>query len=722
MGGLLKKQVNGVKMLPTIIVVITLLVIALFILVLIKVKIPPTTILFMASDPSNEARLRLGYEHHEIQKSLQPAIEQGRFKLDTRLAVQPKDIRQALAQAKPQIVHFSGHGMGSGGLIFEDERGQSQPVSTQALEEQFRLVSKSVKCVVLNACYAEVQATAIVSHIKYVVGMTEAIGDKAAIAFARGFYGALVSGESVDRAFEFGRSEIITEGIPQELLPVLRRKPGSDPNLLWQAIKDLSEALRKEITRYWGRPLYRWLALLVLSLLAIVTTSLSLNSQHRIEGTLNTKCLQYAKNTPLRLAINEEIGITGSTLTEEARKLYRQTPWTVQAIMQDATFAKDVTPFVLSVEQIKECNEVITHELNLTYRHDSAGSEYTAMVKRVESDSRVPKDTREPSNPRPSSGSRGVNCAAERGKLEQVTIQILNGLRVSGGRITGPSLPPSDSCPAYDANDDGIKAYEANKDDVAIINFTLAISLDNKLGAAYNNRAAAYERKEDWAAAIADYNQAIALNGNYPWFIYNRGLTRFKQEKSVRLRNAPRTSPIGLTSPIGTKEDFGQFITEFEKLQDENTLDKVFQVSVLTQLSVFYRERGDYARAASLLEDLLAAKRLEEIVTDDERKKSSSLVELVLAKIMVYEGKPKEALEHLNKTVNLGYNKEEVYYYLAVAQYMHNQNKNVTCNYLNLHRSISSNLLLSLPLIGLLQLEAQRRQDEAQRLYTRAGC
>jgi hypothetical protein len=43
---------------------------------------------------------------------------------------------------------------------------------------------------VLNACYSEIQANAIVQHIDYVIGMSQAIGDTAAIKFAMGFYDA----------------------------------------------------------------------------------------------------------------------------------------------------------------------------------------------------------------------------------------------------------------------------------------------------------------------------------------------------------------------------------------------------------------------------------------------------------------------------------------------------------------------------------------------------
>jgi hypothetical protein len=70
-----------------------------------------------------------------------------------------------------------------------------------------------------------VQAAAISQHIPYVIGMNQAIGDRAAIEFAVGFYDALGAGRSVEFAYELGCSAIGMAGISEQLTPVLRRKP-----------------------------------------------------------------------------------------------------------------------------------------------------------------------------------------------------------------------------------------------------------------------------------------------------------------------------------------------------------------------------------------------------------------------------------------------------------------------------------------------------------------
>ncbi|MFN6463201.1 MAG: hypothetical protein RMZ41_015505 [Nostoc sp. DedVER02] len=95
----------------------------------------------------------------------------------------------------------------------------------------FSLVDEQVNCVVLNACYSETQAKAISQHINFIIGMKQPIGDKAAIAFAVGFYKALAANRSIDKAYQFGCVEIQIQGIPEHLTPVLYEKKQVKNNL-----------------------------------------------------------------------------------------------------------------------------------------------------------------------------------------------------------------------------------------------------------------------------------------------------------------------------------------------------------------------------------------------------------------------------------------------------------------------------------------------------------
>lgn len=184
-----------------------------------------TSILFLAADPSDASRLRLGEEFREIDEQLTLAKQRGRFSLALpQLSLRSKDITRALLNTQPQIVHFSGHGTPQGALCFENEIGKRHDVQPDALAALFEQFADQVNCVVLNACYSDVQAKAIAEHINYVIGMNKALGDKAAIAFALGFYGALGAGRTIEDAYKLGCVQIRLEGIPEHLTPVLIKK------------------------------------------------------------------------------------------------------------------------------------------------------------------------------------------------------------------------------------------------------------------------------------------------------------------------------------------------------------------------------------------------------------------------------------------------------------------------------------------------------------------
>lgn len=181
-------------------------------------------ILILSANPLNTARLRLDEEVREIQAGLERAKSRDKFEIITRWAVRSDDLRRALLDHEPQIVHFSGHGQGSEGLVLENNAGELQLVSTNSLARLFKLFQGKIECVLLNACYSEVQAEAIHQTVDCVVGMNREIGDRTAIEFAIGFYDALGADRSYEDAYEFGCSAIDLEGIPESATPVLKTR------------------------------------------------------------------------------------------------------------------------------------------------------------------------------------------------------------------------------------------------------------------------------------------------------------------------------------------------------------------------------------------------------------------------------------------------------------------------------------------------------------------
>src|SRR5438874_11589131 len=90
------------------------------------------TILFISAMPSDEAQIDSSGEFRAIDEAVR-----GHFKLVAKLAARPEDLVFALAEHKPQVLHFSGHGTGKGGLAFENDQRTMVLLERKALDRVF---------------------------------------------------------------------------------------------------------------------------------------------------------------------------------------------------------------------------------------------------------------------------------------------------------------------------------------------------------------------------------------------------------------------------------------------------------------------------------------------------------------------------------------------------------------------------------------------------------
>jgi hypothetical protein len=183
------------------------------------------TILILSVNPKDTARRRLDEEHREIDEGLKRAKNRQRFSIQAKWAIRLRDLRRAMLDHEPQIVHFCGHGYESG-LLVEDETGKAKLVSKDAISGLFALFADQIECVLLNASCTQKQTEAIAKHIKYVIGMRKPLSDKAALEFAIGFYDAIGAGKNIDDAFKFGCNALQLYGIPNHLTPILQKEKG----------------------------------------------------------------------------------------------------------------------------------------------------------------------------------------------------------------------------------------------------------------------------------------------------------------------------------------------------------------------------------------------------------------------------------------------------------------------------------------------------------------
>ncbi|HWO25377.1 MAG TPA: AAA family ATPase [Kofleriaceae bacterium] len=189
------------------------------------------TILFLAANPSGTDSRALDREARAMQEELQRSGFRDRFELVTRWAAQPLDLLRELRALKPTVVHFTGRG-GPDGLLFQTPSGDARVVSPAAIAETFSAAGSSVKLVILNACYSDAQADALLAHVDCVVGVSGTIQDDAARSFAIGFYGGLGEHESVAAAYKQGLAAISLEGPHDGTRPHLKVRADVDAGQL----------------------------------------------------------------------------------------------------------------------------------------------------------------------------------------------------------------------------------------------------------------------------------------------------------------------------------------------------------------------------------------------------------------------------------------------------------------------------------------------------------
>ncbi|MCB1949279.1 MAG: CHAT domain-containing protein [Burkholderiales bacterium] len=190
------------------------------------------TVLIVSASPLDQDRLRLNAEFRDIRHALQRSRNREEWTIESNEAVTVDDLRRALLDFRPSIVHFSGHGGGSSGLCFEDVDGNANTTSAEPLAKLFHHFKDDLKCVVLNACYSEVQGNIIRQEVDYVIGMSRAVDDSAAAKFAVAFYDAVFAGTDFRTAFDLGCTALDLNKLPDADVPIFMTGSHLAPTIL----------------------------------------------------------------------------------------------------------------------------------------------------------------------------------------------------------------------------------------------------------------------------------------------------------------------------------------------------------------------------------------------------------------------------------------------------------------------------------------------------------
>lgn len=188
-------------------------------------------ILFVSvhSDPASLSGV--AGEADQIREQLYSSELRGNFELQQHWQASAAELPTLIMRLRPQILHLSGHG-DENGLCFWDPDGRPKTIDPHSLTPILESLG-GVQCVILNACHTSEQAESIAQHIDVVIGMSNAIEDRAALEFTAGFYAAVGHRQDLSTAFEVGR---VRSGLSDQESPdgpVLFARPGVDASRLF---------------------------------------------------------------------------------------------------------------------------------------------------------------------------------------------------------------------------------------------------------------------------------------------------------------------------------------------------------------------------------------------------------------------------------------------------------------------------------------------------------
>lgn len=156
----------------------------------------------VSANPEVGQRLRVDREFRDIIGRVRGSRYRDRFKFVQVQAASFADLRTALMEHEPQVLHISSHGMEDGSLVFEISAGEARVVGKKGLLRLLEALSEHLRLVMLNACFSHTIAGEIPPTIDLAIGMNDKVVDQAAIDFGVAFYEALGFGKSVETAFK----------------------------------------------------------------------------------------------------------------------------------------------------------------------------------------------------------------------------------------------------------------------------------------------------------------------------------------------------------------------------------------------------------------------------------------------------------------------------------------------------------------------------------------
>ena len=188
---------------------------------------PPLRVLAVVSSPRGLQPLDVPLERAHLEEALSQHVRSGRVRLEWVEHASWEELHDRLLQGPWHVLHFIGHGTfddaaDEGVVALVGADGRADFVSASSLADLLHEASPTPRLVVLNSCesgasssddpFSGTAAALARSGIQSVAAMQFTISDRAALAFARGFYTSLANGRTIDEAMRSGRISILGLG------------------------------------------------------------------------------------------------------------------------------------------------------------------------------------------------------------------------------------------------------------------------------------------------------------------------------------------------------------------------------------------------------------------------------------------------------------------------------------------------------------------------------
>ncbi len=187
-------------------------------------------VLAVIASPSDYPPLDVEREYNNLKTALADLEARKVVTVDRLEPATVDALQQQLLRHEYHILHFLGHGAfdaeaGDSVLLLNGPNGRGEAVSGETFATLFG-DQRSLRLALLNACegatsgesdpYSGVAQRLVRGGVPAVIAMRSAISDKAAIALARSFYGALAAGAAVDAAMAEARKTLYSGGFEGE--------------------------------------------------------------------------------------------------------------------------------------------------------------------------------------------------------------------------------------------------------------------------------------------------------------------------------------------------------------------------------------------------------------------------------------------------------------------------------------------------------------------------